>query len=55
MGKTYKERDMRDLPRVPHWARAKPTKAHGKGRKRPDDPDDLRDEYLEDLASRKDY
>lgn len=56
MGKTYKDREAVGRPRVPDWARAKPTRVHGKGKKRPqdNDPDDLRDEYLEELASRRD-
>jgi hypothetical protein len=38
MGKTYKDKDKLDLPRVPAWARPKPTKPHG-GKKREEHED----------------
>lgn len=49
MGKTYKDREARGWPRVPEWARPKPTKIHNKGKAKKDDPDDLRDQYLANL------
>ena len=43
VGKTYKDRDLKDLPRVPEWARAKPTRIHGKSKRKPQDDDDFAD------------
>lgn len=45
MGKTYKDRDRVGRPRVPEWARPKPTRIHKDKKKEPED----RDDYLQQL------
>lgn len=53
MGKTNKDRELKGYPRVPEWARAKPTKIHRnskdkrKQQKLDDDFIDCREEYYE--------
>lgn len=50
MGKTYKDRDKIGRPRVPEWARPKPTRVHDRPTKKDQqDRADARDQYLEDL------
>lgn len=47
MGKTYKDRDRVGRPRVPEWARPKPTRVHESTKKSHEKED--RDDYLEQL------
>lgn len=54
MGKTYKDRDKIGRPRVPEWARPKPTKVHTGSKKDHQDKDLSREEYLEALWSGED-
>jgi hypothetical protein len=48
MGRTYKDREKAGRPRVPEWARPKPTIPH-KRKDKDYDPASSRDEMLEDL------
>lgn len=50
MSKTYKDRDKIGRPRVPEWARAKPTLIHkNKKKDRQQDLEDPREEYLYEI------
>ena len=55
MGKTYKDREKVGRPRVPEWARPKPTLVHNKGkRKKEDDGDDYRADYFDEFFADED-
>lgn len=52
MGRTYKDREKKGLPRVPKWARPRPEQLHKKDKKQDQQNKDREDDFPDYMPGR---